>query len=224
MNTPVHYEHAPNTLVITNLNKRDISMFDALSNLQQSEHTALRKVMLFCFVLTSAFTLTACQAVDKETVKGLGVELLNYSQDSIVSVKINGANTGVHTGRAKIGGAMGGGIICCSGEISTARANADVTIETVKFVNGKNGAVAYETYTTQALIELPLPPSDLRDTLVIHVLPGRKVVLEVTPGPARPRQDLMDAQIKALGLKKEDDDSSYMRSERPKYTGYPKPE
>jgi hypothetical protein len=99
-----------------------------------------------------------------------------------------------------------------------------VTITTVRFANGKSGAVVHDTYTTQALIELPLPPADIRDTLVIHVLPGRKVVLEVTPGPARPRQDLMDAQIKALGLKKEDDDSSYMRSERPKYTGYYKPE
>jgi hypothetical protein len=186
-------------------------MTDAISNLQQAEHTALRKVILFCFVLTSAFTVTACQAKGPEMVGGLGVELLNYSQESVYSVSINGSDSGVHWATAaKIGGVEGGGQSCCSGKISAIKNTADVSVKT-----------NHGTYTTQAQVELPFP--DLMDTLIIHILPGRKVVLEVTPGNFFPRQDLMDEQIKALGLKKEHEYTGPLRS-HPKYTEYYKPE
>lgn len=177
-----------------------------------------RKLILSCIVLISALTLNACEAKNPEMVTGLSVHVLNYSQDSITSVIVNGVKIGRGIHAAKIGGVAGGGIACCSGEISAIKKTAQVTIETVAFVNGKSGEVAYKTYTTLAEVELPFP--DIMDTLMVHILPGHKVVLEVVPGSTRPRQDLMDAQIKALGLVKEETDSSYMRAERPKYTGY----
>ncbi|BBP00036.1 DUF3304 domain-containing protein [Sulfuriferula nivalis] len=178
--------------------------------------------MLLCLLLLSVFTLTACKPKNPEMVGGLSVEVLNYSQEAIDYVKINGNIVRNGADAAKIGGAMGGGSSCCSGEISSIKPTANVTVESVRFANGKSGDVIIETYTTQAVVELPFP--DSMGTLVVHILPGRKVVLEVAPGPSRPRQDLMDAQIKALGLTKVETDSSYMRSERPKYTGYYKPD
>jgi hypothetical protein len=180
------------------------------SKRQTIGHTAFRKLISFCALMMSAFTLTACQAKGPVMVSGLSVELLNYSQESVYLVSINGNVTRDWATAAKVGGVEGGGKSCCSGEISAIKDTAEVTIKT-----------NHGTYTTQALVELPFP--DLMDTLIIHVLPGRKVVLEVTPGNFFPRQDLMDEQIKALGLKKEHEYTGPLRT-RPKYTGYYKPE
>jgi hypothetical protein len=96
---------------------------------------------------------------------------------------------------------MGGGSSCCSGEISSIKPTATVTVVT-----------NHGTYTTQAVVELPFPPPELRSTLIVHILPGRKVVLEVTPGGEFGRQDLLEPQIKALGLKLEVPFSDLLRT------------
>jgi len=176
------------------------------------QHSLLRSIMLYCMVLISAFTLTACKPKNPEMVSGLSVEVLNYSQEAIISVKINGTAIGGSTDMAKIGGVMGGGSSCCSGEISSIKPSANVTVEAVRYANGKSGNVINETYTTQAVVELPFPPPDLMDTLIVHILPGRKVVLEVAPGSEFGRQDLLEPQIKALGLKQEVPFSDLLRT------------
>jgi hypothetical protein len=169
------------------------------------------KFMLLGFMLMNAFACSTCDARNPEMVTGLSVEVLNYSQESIASVMVGGIRVSGAIHKSKIGGAKGSGIACCSGEISAIKNTATVTVE-----------AEHGTYTTQAEVELPFP--DIMDTMMVHVLPGHKVIIEVVPGSTRPRQDLMNAQIKALGLKKEESDSYYMRSERPKYTGYYKPD
>jgi hypothetical protein len=179
------------------------------------------KFMLLGFMLMNAIACSTCEARNPEMVTGLSVEVLNYSQDTIASVKLNGINLGASADEAKIGGVKGSGIMCCSGEISAIKQTAEVTIETVAFVNGKSGKVAYSTYTTQAEVELPFP--DIMDKLMIHVLPGRKVVIEVVSGYSFPRQDLVDTQIKALGLKREYSFTGPVRT-KPRYTDFYKPD
>jgi hypothetical protein len=175
-------------------------------------YNPLRSIMLLCMVLMNAFVLTSCNAKNPEMVSGLSVEVLNYSQEAIISVKINGTPVGGSTDMAKIGGVMGGGSSCCSGEISSIKPTANVTVESVRYANGKNGKIINETYTTQAVVELPFPPPELRSTLIVHILPGRKVVLEVAPGGEFGRQDLLEPQIKALGLKLEVPFSDLLRT------------
>jgi hypothetical protein len=175
-------------------------------------YNPLRSIMLYCLLLLSVFTLTACKPKNPEMVGGLSVEVLNYSQEAIDYVKINGNIVRNGADAAKIGGVKGGGSSCCSGEISSIKPTAKVTVETVRFANGKSGDVIVETYTTQATVELPFPPPDLRSTLIVHILPGRKVVLEVTPGGEFGRQDLLEPQIKALGLKLEVPFSDLLRT------------
>ena len=177
-----------------------------LNKLQHVRHIPYRKLMLFCMALMSTFTLTACQAKNPEMVTGLSVEVLNYSQEPIHFVKMHGEKISGYVDAAKIGGVSGGGTSCCSGKISAVKKTADVTIET-----------NHGTYTAKAEVELPFP--DSMDVMMVHVLPGRKVVIEVVPGPEFPRQDLMDNQIKALGLKKEHEYTGPLRT-YPKYTGY----
>lgn len=180
-----------------------------------------RKFMLICFVMLNAFAFNVCEARNPEMVTGLSVEVLNYSQDTIASIKLNGINLGASADEAKVGGVKGSGIMCCSGEISAIKKTAEVTIETVAFVNGKSGKVEYSTYTIQAEVELPFP--EITDKLMIHVLPGRKVVIEVVSGYSFPRQDLIDSQIKALGLKREYSFTGPVRT-KPHYTDYYKPD
>lgn len=173
---------------------------------QRTGHTTLLKLLLLSISLVSSFNLTGCVAKESELVTGLSIELLNYSQDSISVVKINGVPTGAFSYPAKIGETKGGGTLCCSGEISVNKNSVDVTVET-----------NHGSYAIQALVELPLPPPDLRDTLIIHVLPGRKVVLEVTSFATFGRQDLLEAQIKALNLKQEVPFSDLLRTGPNKY-------
>ena len=182
-------------MITLNFNKR---MFAGCS--------AFSKWVLFCAVLMGAITLTACQPKNAEMVGGLSVEVLNYSQEAIASVMINGNKTGTAIHAAQVGGVMGGGSSCCSGEISAIKNTANVTVQ-----------AEHGTYTTQAEVELPFPPPDLMGTLIVHILPGRKVVLEVVPGATFDREDLLESQIKALGLKREVPVSDLSRTGPNKY-------
>ena len=56
-------------------------------------------------------------------------------------------------------------------------------------------------YTTTARIEKWWP--DLARYGVVHILPGRKVVMQVTPSAPRPRKDLLEARQAELGMKKQ---------------------
>jgi hypothetical protein len=53
-------------------------------------------------------------------------------------------------------------------------------------------------YKTTAQIEKWWP--DLAHYGVVHILPGRKVVMQVTPSAPSPRKDLLEAQQRALGI------------------------
>lgn len=168
----------------------------------------LRKFMLLCIVLMSAFALTACNAKESAMVGGLTGVVFNYSQDSIAFVKINGHEVGGGLHKAKVGEVKGGGGgICCALELSPHDKTVDVQVA------GSGGK-----YTVKAIIEHPWPPDP--NTATVHILPGRKIVIEVGFAEIGGRKDLIESQIKALGLKQEAPYNDLMRTGAHKFTEF----
>jgi len=130
-------------------------------------------------------TLTACSAVEPQKVSLTGI-VYNYSQESIVDVRINGQGVG-SSDDAKPGGVMGGSGMCCF-DLPVGAKQVEVRIE----------PAVGDGFTTTATIEKWWP--DLAHYGVVHVLPGRKVVMQITPSAPSPRKDLLEAQQRALGL------------------------
>jgi hypothetical protein len=134
-----------------------------------------------------ALCLAVCQAKEPATVSLSGI-VYNYSQDALVAVYIGGKDIG-SMDEVEPGGVSGGGVKCCFNLPVNAK---DVEVE-VRLPKG-------ERYKTNAQIEKWWP--DLAHYGVVHILPGRKVVMEVGSVHTWPRRDLLDGQLKAIGMKK----------------------
>ena len=111
----------------------------------------------------------------------------NYSQEGYAWVKVNGVTAGSVLKKVAPGGVSGGASICCF-ELPVGATQVEVQVE----------PSIGEGFTTTATIEKWWP--DLAHYGVVHILPGRKVVMEVTPSAPLPRKDLLEAQQKAQGL------------------------
>lgn len=132
-----------------------------------------------------AMCLAGCQAKEPATVGLTGV-VYNYSQDSLATVKINGKTVGTTARKVEPGDVSGGGIMCC---FNLAVGATEIEVE----LESSSGE-----YKTIAKIEKWWP--DLAHYGVLHILPGRKVVMQVTPSAPSPRKDLLEAQQRALGM------------------------
>jgi hypothetical protein len=153
------------------------------------------------FVVIVLCMLSACgksgSADDSVSLTGI---VLNYSQEGYPSVSINGHGVGVAVKRVKIGDVYGGGSHMCCFPLSRSanQVNVELTLH-----GGSKVVVA---------ADIEQPWSEMPNTAGIHILPGRKIVIEVTPGGSQwPRMDLLDARIKELGLKKEVDYQAKMQ-------------
>ncbi|MDR1995321.1 hypothetical protein [Azonexus sp.] len=131
--------------------------------------------------------VTACSAREPATVSLTGI-VYNYSQDSIASVTINGKSAGSVIVKTENGGVSGGSGVCCF-DLPIGAKQVDVMIQS----SGGD-------YKTTATIEKWWP--DLAHYGVVHILPGRKVVMQVTPSYPAPRKDLLEAQQQELGMEK----------------------
>lgn len=138
--------------------------------------------------LLSSVAIAFCGActAQPENISLTGV-VYNYSQEGYVSVKINGKRVGSSAKKVEIGEVSGGGGACCFNLPAGAK---EIEIELEPSVS--NG------YKTIAKIEKWWP--DLAHYGVVHILPGRKVVMQVIPSAPRPRKDLLEARQKELGL------------------------
>lgn len=132
-----------------------------------------------------ALCLAGCEAKEPATVSLSGI-VYNYSQDALVAVYIGGKDIG-SMDEVQSGDVSGGGVKCCFSLPVNAK---DVEVE-VRLPKG-------ERYKTTAQIEKWWP--DLAHYGVVHILPGRKVVIQVTPSWPAPRKDLLEAQQRALGM------------------------
>lgn len=138
--------------------------------------------------LVSLSMLTACGAKEPQTVSLTGM-VYNYSQEGYAWIKVNGTTAGSALKKVAPGGVSGGGAICCF-ELPIGATQVEVQVEP------SIGA----GFTTTATIEKWWP--DLAHYGVLHILPGRKVVMEVRAVNTWPRKDLLDAQLKSTGINK----------------------
>jgi len=122
--------------------------------------------------------------------RGLTASTYNYSNGDIIFVWLNGKQAGVGINPARPGDVTGGGSMCCI-QLAPEWKSVAVNVQLINKVE----------YTVQAQIEQPWP--EYPHYAYVHVLPGRKVVIEVTATAAWPRQDLMDNRLKELGIRKE---------------------
>lgn len=140
------------------------------------------------------FTTLACGCVNAgpKMVGGMTGVVYNYSQEGFASVKLNGKTVGTVVNKAKIGDVTGGGGMCCN-SMPLGATTTEITLITPKG----------EPVTVTAAVEKWWP--DLASSAIVHILPGRKVVVSIGT-KTWPRKDLLDARIKELGLAKEHDD------------------
>ena len=138
-----------------------------------------------CLML--AMSLEGCETKEAKPISMTGV-VYNYTDKAVAAVRVNGLNVSAVMDGVDPGGVSGGAGACCA-QIKEGATEAEVEVD---FGDAK--------YTTQAKIEKWWP--DLAHYAVVHVLPGKKVVVEVRSVEAWPRQDLMDQQLKAAGLQK----------------------
>lgn len=76
-----------------------------------------------------------------------------------------------------------------------------------------------DSYVVPAVVEQPWPKG--ANTLIVHILPERKAVLEGSLGvEISPRSDLMNFRLAELGIKKEVDMDYLMLPHRHNYTEY----
>lgn len=132
--------------------------------------------------------ISACSANEPSGVSLTGM-VYNYSQESYAWVKINGKTVGSAIKKVQPGSVSGGGGMCCF-ELPVGATTVQVQLE----------PSIGQGFTTTAIVEKWWP--DLAHYGVVHVLPGRKVVMEGRSVETWPRQDLMNSQLKALGIEK----------------------
>ncbi len=139
---------------------------------------------------------------------GLTVVVFNYSQESFTTVWIEGSpERGVWEAVAP-GDFTGGSRTCCS-SFDPRLKNIELKIEPAEGV----------PYVIPAVVEQPWPKG--ANTLIVHILPGRKAVLETTLGvDITGRSDLINSRLAELGIKKEVDMDYMMLARRHQYTEY----
>lgn len=158
------------------------------------------------------FAVAGCShesgAKENQVVSGLTAIIYNYSDEVIVSVRVDGELAGSGMEAVRPGGVTGGGHSCCIRMHS---------LKTVIPVEIK--PALQDPYVVDGTVEHPWPRG--ATTLIVHLLPGRKVVLEATLGAHNwPRRDLLEAQLKELGLVKEVQYEGGMNNRRNAYDAY----
>lgn len=129
-------------------------------------------------------SLSACAAEPKSA----NLSAVTYTYDEAYSdLKVNGKWAGAGSNSVKPGGVSGGGSICCV-QIPVGAKEATVDVQTgVK-----------DSYTVEARIEQPW--TRYPHYAVVHLLPGRMVVIEITALEPAPRIDLLQLSLEAQGL------------------------
>ncbi|MDR1995322.1 hypothetical protein [Azonexus sp.] len=147
----------------------------------------MSKYISLLLAVTALITASGCKAKEPATVSLTGI-VYNYSQEGYVSIKINGKSAGATVRKTEMGGVSGGSGVCCF-DLPVGAKQVEIELE----------PSLSEGYKTTATIEKWWP--DLAHYGVVHILPGRKVVMEVRSVHTWPRKDLMESRFKELGIK-----------------------
>ena len=152
---------------------------------------ARASILGLTMILTAGVSTTGC-AKEPELISITAVTF-NYSQESVLDVWLNGKSAGSLLKPARLGEVKGGGGYLCCIALSPAWKSVEVVIQAA---NKPDGVF---TYTAQATIRQPWP--EIASYAVFHILPGKKVVIEVVPAGVEPDMALLAERIKELGLK-----------------------
>lgn len=126
----------------------------------------------------------------RRELTGLTAVTYNYSDEEIVSVRVNGRLAGAGHDAMRPGDVTGGAGMCCIGlEVGTAVVPVEIK------------PALMESYTVVATLEHPI--TKYPHYAVVHVLPKRKVVVAVTATAPAPRADLLGARLAELGVEEE---------------------
>lgn len=132
--------------------------------------------------------MTGCAREPEPT--NLSAITYNYSDEDIAFVWVNGKEAGVAKEAVKPGDVNGGGVMCCIKLIPGQR-QVDVRVQTADDIY----------YTATAQIEQPW--TKYATYAIVHMLPKRKIIVEIAPGFSFPRKDLLDQRLSELGIKPE---------------------
>lgn len=144
-----------------------------------------------CLALLVTAFACGCTSAEPKMVGGMTGVVYNYSQETFVLIKLNGKTVGTGTDKVKVGDVTGGGGGMCCTSMPLGATKAEVALTTAKG----------EMVTVTAPVEKWWP--DLAEYAVLHLLPGRKVVVEIRSTGVHARRDLQEVRIKELGLTKE---------------------
>lgn len=161
-----------------------------------------------CAMLSVAGCTHESSAMESGPVSGLTAITYNYSDEVIVSVRVDGELAGTGMEAAQRGGVTSSGSSCC---INLDPGASAVAVEVKPALK--------DAYVVQGLVEQPWPAG--ARTVIAHVLPGREVILEATLGAHNwPRRDLLEGRLKELGIKQEVEYDGPMNDMRNVYDGY----
>ncbi|WP_159089879.1 hypothetical protein [Xanthomonas fragariae] len=167
------------------------------------------RVVLAVMILGLAWPLAGCgQSKQEGKMSGLTAVVFNYSDEPIAAIKVDGETLGGPFESARPGDVKGGGRDCCT-SLDPHRKELPVIVQPA--IGGE--------YLIQAVVEQPWPKD--ANTVIVHILPKRKVVIETTLGASiAPRSDLLNARLAELGIKKEVNADEYMLPGRSSYSEY----
>ena len=137
-------------------------------------------------VLATAGCNTDAGAGRRE-LTGLTAVTYNYSDEEIVSVRVNGRLAGAGHDAMRPGDVTGGARMCCI-DIDASTSMLPVEIK----------PALKDPFIVLAMLEHPI--TKYPHYAVVHVLPHRKVVVAVTPTAPAPRADLLDMRLGELGV------------------------
>jgi hypothetical protein len=144
-------------------------------------------------LLVLMLTISTAGCANEPALVSITAVTFNYSQEDLLRVSVNGKSAGSLVSPAKLGEVEGGGKYVCCIALSPAWESVEVLIRSA------DKADVVSTYATQATVRQPWPK--IASYAVFHVLPGRKVVIEVVPAGVEPDMELLAQRIKELGLK-----------------------
>jgi hypothetical protein len=144
-------------------------------------------------ILALMLTISTAGCAKEPELVAITAVTFNYSQDDLLKLSVNGKSVGSLVSPAKLGEVEGGGKYVCCIALSPEWKSVEVEIRAA------NKADVVSTFSTQALIRQPWPK--VASYAVFHVLPGRKVVVEVVPGGVAPDMELLAERTKELGLR-----------------------